>query len=350
MIAYSSLHLDLPYILPAQAQKYITHNESLTILDVLVQLQVQSDQLLQPPALVDEGGLYLVASLSTSEWQDKANQIAHYLNGGWTFYPPSEGWRVWIQESGELKVWSGDAWRTLFGPTAVHDRFGINATADAQNRFTLSSSASLFNHEGGGHRLTINKKEMGDQSSILFQTGFSGRNEILSDENDDLVFKVSSDGAQFLDAMKIDGSSAETTIDRLKFPDFWRWYSTTTITVSPPNGQNEICVFDAASHNPGSAYNFQTGEFTVPKTGLYLLNVNFNTEGNSPLKCSVLVNGLSVSLIQFFPNNFSHMNKTICLPLNKNDILVLSAIGGGTIRFDARGDRDDVTLLRLGVL
>ena len=35
-----STHLKLPQILPAQAQKHITHNEALAILDALTQLVV----------------------------------------------------------------------------------------------------------------------------------------------------------------------------------------------------------------------------------------------------------------------------------------------------------------------
>lgn len=99
MIAYSSLHLDLSYILPAQAQTFITHNESLNVLDVLVQLQVQSDLLSRPPSIVDEGERYLVASPSALEWDGKDNQIAHYIDGDWTFYEPSVGWRVWVNNS-----------------------------------------------------------------------------------------------------------------------------------------------------------------------------------------------------------------------------------------------------------
>lgn len=203
-----------------------------------------------------------------------------------------------------MKVWEGTAWQTLFGTPAFYDSFGVNASPDTLNRFALSSPASLFNHEGGGHRLVINKKETADQSSILFRTGFSGRHELLSDEKDDFVFKVSPDGVEFSEAIKIEGSSADTIIENLKFPDFWQWYSSTTLIVSPSNGQNEICVFDMTSQNPETAYNTLTGEFTAPKTGLYLLTVSFNTQGNSPFNCDVEVNGVAVSRIQFFPNNF----------------------------------------------
>ncbi|MEP3656148.1 MAG: DUF2793 domain-containing protein [Litorimonas sp.] len=349
MNAHSSLHLDLPYILPAQAQKYITHNESLNVLDVLVQLQVQSDDLTQPPTTAKEGDLYIVGSSSSAIWAGKENQVAHHINGGWTFYRPAIGWRVWIEQIQELKVWRGDTWQAIFGASVSHERLGINAAADTQQRFAVSSPSSLFNHEGNGHRLTINKNNDTDHSSILFQTGFSGRHEIASDANDDFVFKVSSDGGDFSEALKIDGQSAETTIEKLKFPDFWRWYSSTTLIVRPTNGQKEVCILNTASHNPGSSYDGQTGEFTTPKTGLYLLGVNFNTEGDVPFNCDVEVNGIAVSRIQFFPNNFSHLSKMMCLPLEKNDVLTLVAINGGAVRFDAGGTRDNITLLRLGV-
>ena len=40
--------LSLPYILPAQAQKHVTHNEALRMLDLLVQLVVTSRQVTTP--------------------------------------------------------------------------------------------------------------------------------------------------------------------------------------------------------------------------------------------------------------------------------------------------------------
>lgn len=37
----TSTHLSLPYLAPAQAQKHVTHNEGLRMLDVLVQLSLR---------------------------------------------------------------------------------------------------------------------------------------------------------------------------------------------------------------------------------------------------------------------------------------------------------------------
>ena len=42
--------LSLPFIMPSQAQKHITHNEAIQVLDALVQPVVESRVLATPPA------------------------------------------------------------------------------------------------------------------------------------------------------------------------------------------------------------------------------------------------------------------------------------------------------------
>jgi hypothetical protein len=58
----ATTHLLLPYILAAQAQKHVTHNEALRILDGLVQLSVLDRDLAAPPASPADGDRYIVAS------------------------------------------------------------------------------------------------------------------------------------------------------------------------------------------------------------------------------------------------------------------------------------------------
>jgi hypothetical protein len=45
-----SPNLDMPFILPSQAQKHVTHNEALWSLDALIQLAVLDHDLTAPPA------------------------------------------------------------------------------------------------------------------------------------------------------------------------------------------------------------------------------------------------------------------------------------------------------------
>jgi hypothetical protein len=51
MAIEQSPNLGLPYIMAAQAQKHVTHNEAIRSLDVLVQLSVVDRDLNGPPSL-----------------------------------------------------------------------------------------------------------------------------------------------------------------------------------------------------------------------------------------------------------------------------------------------------------
>ncbi|HEX2448922.1 MAG TPA: DUF2793 domain-containing protein [Methyloceanibacter sp.] len=48
-MAEESAKLRIPYIAAAQAQKHVTHNEAMTLLDTLVQLSVIDKDLTAPP-------------------------------------------------------------------------------------------------------------------------------------------------------------------------------------------------------------------------------------------------------------------------------------------------------------
>ncbi|HEX9881947.1 MAG TPA: DUF2793 domain-containing protein, partial [Hyphomicrobium sp.] len=61
-------NLKLPYILPAQAQKHVTHNEAIRALDAIVQIGVVDRNLTVPPVSPAEGGRYIVALAATAAW------------------------------------------------------------------------------------------------------------------------------------------------------------------------------------------------------------------------------------------------------------------------------------------
>ena len=55
-------NLKLPYILPSQAQKHVTHNEALRLLDAVVHLSVRSRSRNDAPETPTGGDRYLVAA------------------------------------------------------------------------------------------------------------------------------------------------------------------------------------------------------------------------------------------------------------------------------------------------
>lgn len=195
-------NLKLPYILAAQSQKHVTHNEALRILDAIVQLAVDDKDLATPPGSPVEGVRYIVATSPSGGWTGRAGQIAAYQDGAWAFLQPKAGWQAWVADEGALYVFDGADWVTAGG--SAMSMLGINASPDGTNRLAVASPASLFDHEGAGHHLKINKNAPADTGSVLFQTGYSGRAEFGLAGDDDFHVKVSADGSVWHEAIVID--------------------------------------------------------------------------------------------------------------------------------------------------
>lgn len=196
-------HLDLPFILPSQAQKHVTHNEALRVLDAVVQLSVASRTEAAPAGDISEGVRYIVPAGAGAPWTGQDGRVALAQDGGWTFLTPREGWLAWVRDDGELVVHDGAAWTNVTSGGTDADMLGLNATA---NRLAVSSPASLFSHEGNSHRLTVNKAAAADTASLLFQTGFSGRAEMGTAGTDNFHIKLSQDGTTWKEAVVIDAA------------------------------------------------------------------------------------------------------------------------------------------------
>ncbi|HEY0213978.1 MAG TPA: DUF2793 domain-containing protein [Paenirhodobacter sp.] len=205
----SSPRLSLPFILPSQAQKHVTHNESLEILDVLVQLAVLDQALTAPPAVLTEGDRFIVAAGAGGAWAGRDNNVAAYggETQGWRFFAPRRGWRAYVIASGADVIWTGTAWAVIGGGASsltTLPLLGISATADATNRLSVAAAATLLSHAGAGHQLKINKAGTTDTASLLFQSGWSGRAEMGLTGTDDFTIKVSADGTTFQNALRFD--------------------------------------------------------------------------------------------------------------------------------------------------
>lgn len=195
--------LSLPLIQPAQAQKHVTHNEALRVLDAVVQLVVISADLQTPPEDPQEGARYIVGTPGSGDWAGRDGEIAVRQDGNWFFVPPQAGWRAGVLDpAGEVIFDPDTGWNAAARMPETTPRLGINATADATNRLSLSAPATLLNHDGAGHQLKLNKATPGDTASLLYQTGFSGRAEMGLAGNDAFSIKVSADGAAFVEAMR----------------------------------------------------------------------------------------------------------------------------------------------------
>lgn len=205
--------LSLPLLAAGQAQKHVTHNDALARLDALIQLGVESRTQTQPPASPGELSAYIVPAGATGAFAGRTDQIALFEDGGWTFLQPRPGWQAWVADEAEHQLWTGSQWRRATPVSSLGaERWGVNATADTTNRFAVSSPASLFSHEGGSHRLIVNKATPSETASVLFQDGWSGRAEFGLAGDDDFRVKVSADGSQWSEALAIDSASGAVAL------------------------------------------------------------------------------------------------------------------------------------------
>ncbi|AUM72951.1 DUF2793 domain-containing protein [Paracoccus jeotgali] len=118
-------HLALPFIMAAQAQKHVTHNEALRLLDGIVQLAVLDRDLTTPPASPAEGARYIPAPGATGAWAGWDSSIAYWIDGAWMRIMPAPGWLAWIEAEAQLVVWTGSVW------LPVVDAMGFIAQAAA---------------------------------------------------------------------------------------------------------------------------------------------------------------------------------------------------------------------------
>jgi hypothetical protein len=353
----STSHLLLPYILAAQAQKHVTHNEALRLLDAMVQLAVIDRTRTAPPAAPTNGDRHIVASGATGGWTGWDHDIAYWVDGAWTRLVPRPGWLGWVAAEGVFVSWTGSAWQALGAPENLSDAvfslvsegdstkralfnlsglstgstrtyslpntsselailagtqtftgaktfsgnltasgatatlgtasgtatYGVGtgvtasgatktvnlgtggaagsttvvnigsgiegaggttvvntptvtfanavaevgmpranltaqrlclggATADSYNRLSANTPAVLFNNTGAGIEATLNKAAAGDDASLAFKTGFGARALVGLLGSDDFSVKVSPDGAEFVDAIRIDRTSGQVEL------------------------------------------------------------------------------------------------------------------------------------------
>lgn len=213
-----TMHLGLPYLAAAQAQKHVTHNEALRRLDVVVQLAVIDTTLTAPPGEASEGDRYIVADGATGAWVGHDGAIAAFVDGAWMFIPPAAGWTAFDRAAEAVLVRHDGAWVAAGSFLGAVTRFGVNTAADDINRLAVRSNALLFTSveagEGGTGdvRFLVNKEEDGDTASLLFQSGYSGRAEVGLAGDTDFVFKVSADGSAWTEAIRIDKATGRATL------------------------------------------------------------------------------------------------------------------------------------------
>jgi hypothetical protein len=214
----NSTHLALPYLDAAQAQKHVTHNDALRVLDALVELSVTARNVTSVPAAPTEGGRWLVGAGATGAFAGNANNVAAFQDGTWRFFVPQKGWQAYVESEGLVLLFDGTAWNDI--GLSLHvlqnlTELGIGTTADATNVLAAKLNNALFTakatSEGGSGdlRYTLNKSAASNTVSQLYKDNFSGRAEVGLTGDDNFHFKVSPDGSTWYDALILSSAAGD---------------------------------------------------------------------------------------------------------------------------------------------
>ena len=150
-------HLLLPYLLAARAQKHVTVNEALRLLDGLVQLAVLDRHLTTPPPSPADSDRYIVASGATGAWSGWDLNVAYWVDGAWMRLVPRPGWQAWVVDEATFLGWDGSAWVSAGLPAFFSDAvFELAHDADPTRRavFDLAAvAAGAVTHLRAARRL-----------------------------------------------------------------------------------------------------------------------------------------------------------------------------------------------------
>jgi hypothetical protein len=154
---------ELPFIAAGQAQKEVTHNEAIALIDTLLHLSVVSMSMSAPPAGPLAGAAWIVGTSPTAEWAGHATDIASFGDGGWRFVTPVAGCLAWVADLGLFAVrtdggWMSDAWPAralriggadMLAPAApaILSTAG-GTTVDTEARATILSILNVLRYMG----------------------------------------------------------------------------------------------------------------------------------------------------------------------------------------------------------
>jgi hypothetical protein len=134
----------LPLLATAQAQKEITHNEALTLLDALAHSAIEDGPQADPPGTAAPGQCWLVGDAATGAWTGAAGSLAVTTPGGWRFVAPRPGVRVLRLADNVLLRFDHDGWAE---PAVVAKPDG-GPVVDSEARAAIDALILLLSAQG----------------------------------------------------------------------------------------------------------------------------------------------------------------------------------------------------------
>ncbi|RXR30350.1 DUF2793 domain-containing protein [Sphingobium fluviale] len=131
----------LPLLQAGQAQKELTHNEALALIDMVLHAQVESITVATPPGGAVVGQCWVVATGATGAWTGHDGQLACLTSGGWRFIVPRKGLEVLCASDGQSYIHDGTVWQ----PAAVRP----DGVYIGGNRVVTARQAAIADPGGG---------------------------------------------------------------------------------------------------------------------------------------------------------------------------------------------------------
>ena len=114
----ATTRLGFPYIAADQAQKHVTHNAALDMIDAELGGLVASATTTTAPGSAGEGEAYIVPAGATGFGTAAAGEVAVYVGGVWFASPPFFGRRAFALDEGRGYVYGGATFGWVRGDVA----------------------------------------------------------------------------------------------------------------------------------------------------------------------------------------------------------------------------------------
>jgi hypothetical protein len=124
----------------AQAQKELTHNEALALIDALLFARCESLLNMAPTGPLLSGQCWLIDNNPTGIWAGRAGSIALWTDGGWRYIAPVAGMQTWCVADQGIRRWNGSQW---LAPPSIGGITG-GTVIDSEARAALLSLSSIL--------------------------------------------------------------------------------------------------------------------------------------------------------------------------------------------------------------
>lgn len=142
-----SARLALPLLNAGQAQKEVTHNEALTLLDLLTQAVVVAVGGNVPPQAPVAGQCWIVGTLPEGVWSGYPQALAGWSESGWRFCAPVAGMCVWSDADGVEVRFEESGWSIGIVPAAAVKIGGVQVVGERQPAIAEPTGGTVIDVE-----------------------------------------------------------------------------------------------------------------------------------------------------------------------------------------------------------